>query len=101
MVAWSIAFHPSSINAHTLERTGPPGSLDNLQVKNSLEVIHDGSDIRKPYSKVLPHLTSVKALDGDWVNGYNSFNSVAISDVNKEPRGRPRPPFALYSLFLR
>ena len=73
------SFSPEQINAHTLER-----SLDHLQAKNSLDIIPDGSDIRKPYSKVLPHLTSVKALDGHWVNGYNSFNSVAISDVNKE-----------------
>jgi hypothetical protein len=90
------SFSPEQINAHTQER-----SLANLLVKNSLDVLHDGSDIRKPYSKALPHLTSVKALDGHWVNGYNSFNSVAISDVNKEPRGRPRPLTALYSLFLR
>lgn len=72
-------FSPDQINGHTLER-----GLENLVVKSSLDIIDDGCDLRKPYSKSLPHLTSVKALDGDWVNGYNSFNSVAISDVNQE-----------------
>ena len=75
----SNSFSPDQINAHTLER-----SLNNLVVKSSLDVIHEGCDLGKPYSKSLPHLTSVKALDGNWVNGYNSFHSVAISDVNKE-----------------
>ena len=39
---------PEAINEQIL-RAG----LSNLLVKNRVEVIHDGSDIRKPYSKVL------------------------------------------------
>jgi hypothetical protein len=73
------SFTPEQVNAHTLKE-----SLEHLQAKANLEVIHEGSDIRKAYSKELPHLTSVKALDGDWVNGYNTFNSVVISDIDKQ-----------------
>ncbi|HCF28172.1 MAG TPA: hypothetical protein DEV81_13445 [Cyanobacteria bacterium UBA11049] len=73
------SFTPEQINAHTLKE-----SLEHLQVKANLEVIHDGSDIRKPYSKALPHLTSVKALNGDWVHGYNTFNSIVISEVDQQ-----------------
>ena len=72
------SFTPEQINAHTLAQ-----SLNHLPAQANLEVIHDGADMRKPYSKRLPHLTSVKALDGDWVNGYNTFSSVVISDVDK------------------
>ena len=42
----SNSFSPDQINGHTLER-----SLENLVVKSSLDVIHDGCDLRKPYSK--------------------------------------------------
>lgn len=69
---------PEGINEQTL-RAG----LSNLSFKNQVEVIHDGSDIRKPYSKLLPHLTKVKSLEKQIVNGYNTFNSVVISDLDK------------------
>jgi len=42
---------------------------------------------RSPTARVLassPHLGEKDLDDGDWVNGYNTFNSVVISDVNKE-----------------
>ena len=54
---------PEGINEQTL-RAG----LSNLSVKDRVEVIHDGSDIRKPYSKLLPHLTKVKSLEKQMVN---------------------------------
>jgi hypothetical protein len=69
---------PEGINEQTL-RAG----LSNLSFKSRVEVIHDGSDIRKPYSKLLPHLTKVKSLEKQIVNGYNTFNSVVISDLDK------------------
>ena len=70
---------PEGINEQTL-RAG----LSKLSFKNRVEVIHDGSDIRKPHSKVLPHLTKVKSLEKQTVNGYNTFNSILISDLNKQ-----------------
>ena len=70
---------PEGINEQTL-RAG----LSNLSVKDRVEVIHDGSDIRKPYSKLLPHLTKVKSLEKQMVNGYNTFNSIVINDLDKQ-----------------
>ncbi|MFN4146020.1 MAG: hypothetical protein ACK4GN_09370, partial [Runella sp.] len=70
---------PDSINAQTL-RAG----LSNLSFKTRVEVIHDGSDIRKPYSKALPHLAKVKSLEKQTINGYNTFNTVVINDLDKQ-----------------
>ena len=70
---------PERINEQTLGI-----GLSKLSFKNWVEIIHDGSDIRKPYSKVLPHLTKVKSLEKQMVNGYNTFNSIVISDLNKQ-----------------
>ena len=70
---------PELINEQTLGAV-----LCNLSVKNRVEIIHDGSDIRKPYSKVLPHLTKVKSLEKQMVNGYNTFNSIVINDLDRQ-----------------
>ena len=70
---------PEGINEQTL-RAG----LSNLSVKDRVEVIHGGSDIRKPFSKLLPHLTNVKSLEKQMVNGYNTFNSIVINDLDKQ-----------------
>ena len=52
-----------------------------LADKNELLVLHDGSDIRKKYSKELESIGKVRDLDGHIINGYNSFNSVVV-DLN-------------------
>lgn len=70
---------PEGINEQTL-RAG----LSKLSVKDFVEVIHDGSDIRKPHSKLLPHLTKVKSLEKQMVNGYNTFSSIVINDLDKQ-----------------
>ena len=70
---------PEGINEQTL-RAG----LSKLSVQDRVEVIHDGSDIRKPYSKTLPHLTKVKSLEKQMINGYNTFNSIVINDLDKQ-----------------
>lgn len=49
-----------------------------LADKNELLVLHDGSDIRKKYSKELESIGKVRDLDGHIINGYHSFNSVAV-----------------------
>jgi hypothetical protein len=46
-----------------------------------LIVLHDPCDIRKPESRKLENLGKVRDLDGNLINGYSSFNSVAV-DVN-------------------
>jgi Transposase DDE domain len=70
---------PEAINEQTLV-----AGLSNLSAKTLLEIIHDGSDIRKPHSKTLPHLTKVKSLEKQMVNGYNTFNSIVINDLDKQ-----------------
>lgn len=69
---------PDSINTQTME-----ASLSRLSFTTRVEVVHDGCDIRKQHSRALPNLAKVRALDGGIVNGYNTFNSLAISDSDK------------------
>jgi len=49
-----------------------------LADKNELLVLHDGSDIRKKYARELESIGKVRDLDGHIINGYHSFNSVAV-----------------------
>lgn len=72
---------PDRINAQTME-----AGLSSLSLTSRAEVIHDGCDIRKRHSRTLPNLTKVRALEGGLVNGYNTFNSVVISDSDKSLR---------------
>jgi hypothetical protein len=69
---------PEQINEQTRQ-----AAIHTASFKDCVEVIHDGSDIRKPYSNQLPNLTKVRSLSGTLVNGFNTFNSVLISDVDK------------------
>lgn len=52
--------------------------LDKLVDSKEIIVIHDGSDIRKEYTKTGDNLGKVRDLNGKMINGYSSFNSVAI-----------------------
>lgn len=69
---------PEQINEQTTQ-----AALASACFKEYVEVIHDGSDIRKPYSQQLPNLTKVRSLTGTLVNGFNTFNSILISDADK------------------
>lgn len=69
---------PESINAQTLAM-----GMSKVGFKDCIELVHDGSDIRKPHSKSLPDLGKVRDLDGDIINGYSTFNSLVISDLDK------------------
>ena len=42
-------------------------------------LVADGSDLRKPYAEVMPHLMQVRDLDGDLVAGYRTLNVLAIT----------------------
>ena len=52
-----------------------------LADKDELLVIHDGSDIRKVHSRKLDDLGKVRDVTGKIINGYSSFNSIAV-DLN-------------------
>ena len=49
-----------------------------LATQDELLVLHDGSDIRKKYARQLESIGKVRDLEGHIINGYHSFNSVAV-----------------------
>lgn len=53
-------------------------SIDYLESSPSVTILHDPCDIRKPYSKEMESIGQVRSLDGNTINGYRTFNSVAI-----------------------
>ncbi len=55
-------------------------SVSCLKGQHRVVVIHDGSEIRKPESEQLENLGWVQALDGSWVLGYKTFDSVLIDN---------------------
>lgn len=55
-----------------------------LAGKDELLVLHDGSDIRKKYSRELESIGKVRDLDGRIINGYHSFNSVVVDLHGKQ-----------------
>lgn len=53
-------------------------SSEYFQDKDYAVILHDPSDIRKPHSEKLEDLGKVKSLEGKLVNGYRTFNSIAV-----------------------
>lgn len=83
------SFNPDTINLHTQQN-----ALANLTLKEYVEIAHDGSDIRKPYSQKLPQLAKIRDLNGHIINGYNTFNSIVLSDVDKQIRLLASTPYS-------
>jgi uncharacterized Rossmann fold enzyme len=73
------ALSPELINESLLSQ-----SLDCLSLSKEVYIVHDGSDIRKSYAKKMESIAKVKDSSGNWVNGYNSFNSIAITDIDQK-----------------
>lgn len=57
-----------------------------LRLKSEVYLIHDGCDIRKEHGTKMGNMTKVKSLEGAWINGYKSFDSVCISDIDTTVR---------------
>lgn len=51
---------------------------------SELLLIHDGSDIRKEHASKLESLGKVRDLDGAIINGYSSFNTIAVNLPGKD-----------------
>src|SRR5947209_3423921 len=49
------------------------------QPSDELWLIADGSDLRKPYAKTMPHLMKVRDLKGGLVNGYQTLNVLGLT----------------------
>jgi len=61
-------------------------SVDFFEGKVYIIVVHDGSDIRKPSTRKSENLDVVRDLEGRLINGYPTFNSVAINLKGKRIR---------------
>ena len=46
-------------------------------------LIADGSDLRKPYAKVMPHLMKVRALDTALVPGYRTLTVLGVTPQHR------------------
>jgi hypothetical protein len=58
-------------------------TLSDLGDATRICVLHDPCDIRKPNSKEMEHIGKVLSLKKQVVNGYRTFNSVAV-DIDKQ-----------------
>jgi hypothetical protein len=50
---------------------------------DELWLIGDGSDLRKPYAKEMPHLMKVRALAGGLVNGYRTLSVLGLTEQRR------------------
>lgn len=69
-------------------------SVDFLKNKGYIIVLHDGSDIRKPWSKESENLDVVRDLKGKLIHGYPTFNSIAIDLKGKQLRLLQSTPYS-------
>lgn len=58
--------------------------ITKLAREYELLLVHDGSDIRKEHARQLESLGKVRDLDGDIINGYSSFNTIALDITGKD-----------------
>jgi predicted RNA binding protein with dsRBD fold (UPF0201 family) len=58
-------------------------SVDGLSDEDVIIALHDPCDIRKEYSEKLENLGIVRDLDGKFINGYNTFNTVCVNGDGK------------------
>ena len=50
---------------------------------DELWLIADGSDLRKPYAQAMPHMMSVRSLQGGMVNGYRTLNVIGLTPQHR------------------
>lgn len=53
-------------------------SVSDLEGVNAVVVVHDACPLRKPYARQMESIGKVRSLEGKLINGYESFNSVAV-----------------------
>lgn len=58
-------------------------SVEGLSDEDVVIALHDPCDIRKEYAEKMENLGIVRDLEGNLVNGYNTFNSVCVSGDGK------------------
>ena len=70
---------PDIINKALMEQ-----ACEKLKNEQSIILIHDPSDIRKPYSSEAEDIGKVRDLNGRIINGYSTHNVIALSDKQQE-----------------
>lgn len=48
--------------------------------------LHDPCDIRKAYAEELEHLGTIRSLTGKLMPGYQTFNTVVVTEGGKSPQ---------------
>jgi hypothetical protein len=74
----------SDLDEEIINDTLTASAIQKLRNEPEIYVIHDPSDIRKPYSKKSENLGEVRDLNNNIINGYSSYNMVAITPHSKE-----------------
>lgn len=59
-------------------------ALKQLSSQEEIYLLHDPSDIRKPYSKQIENLGKVLDLNHRVINGYSSYNVIAVRPHDKK-----------------
>jgi len=70
----------NTLDVKTLNENLLINSISCLKGQQRVVVIHDGSEIRKPESKQLENIGWVQDLDGTWIRGFKTFNSILIDN---------------------
>jgi len=73
----------SVLNHEKISQALRENSVEAMSGQKQIILIHDPCDIRKKYSKELENLGQVLDLDKNVINGYYTFNTVAIDDDGK------------------
>ena len=73
----------SVLDDQTISETLREQSVEGLSKGDVVIALHDPCDIRKKYAEKLENLGIVRDLDGNWVNGYNTFNTVCVNGDGK------------------
>jgi Transposase DDE domain len=71
------------LSSSTLISAVQKRSAELLQDSNSVYILHDPCDIRKPSAPKMEHIGKVLSLSKQVINGYKTFNSVAV-DVTQQ-----------------
>ena len=59
-------------------------SVEAMSGQKQIILIHDPCDIRKKYSNDLENLGKVLDLEKNVINGYSTFNTIAVDEKHKQ-----------------
>lgn len=74
----------SSLESESINEAMLKNGITRLKQNNEIVLLHDFSDLRKPYSTEAESLGKVRDLNQNIINGYSSFNTVAVNMADKQ-----------------